>query len=156
MSYSSTHKALTLRIKEAGIDHFTAKEVLTLGASHYASRSAGYGKNSLPPGELLGNIIPALDALEKARVILGRPVGINSAYRNEGYNRAIGGASKSKHRTFHAIDCFTYDSELLPNLYRILDAARDKGEWVGGLGGYNTFIHIDCGSSHNRTWGKKY
>lgn len=156
MSYSSTHKVLHSLIREAGIDHFSAKEVLTLGSSHYVKSSAGFGKNSLPPGELLDKIIPALSVLEKARVILGRPVGINSTYRNEGYNRAIGGATKSMHRTFHAIDCFTYDPDLLGNLYRILSAARDKGEWVGGLGGYNTFIHIDCGSSHNRTWGKKY
>jgi len=126
-----------------------------MGASHYASRSKGYGLNTLPPDELLPNIIPAMKALEAARVDLGRPVGINSTYRSNAYNEAIGGASKSKHKYFQAVDCFAYDPQYLDNLYRLLDSARRRGEWVGGLGGYKTFVHIDCGSDYNRTWGTK-
>jgi hypothetical protein len=156
MSYASKEKALAARIAEAGILHFTAAEVLTLGGSHFTRSSAGHGLNTAPPDELLGNIIPALTALDQARQILGRPVGINSTYRSNRYNRAIGGAKGSKHLTFHAIDCFTYDPSLLDNLYRLLAASRDQGTWTGGLGGYNTFVHLDCGSAHNRTWGKQY
>lgn len=156
MSYTSKHKALALRIKEAGIVYFTAKEVLTLGGNHYASRSSGYGKNKLPPNELLQNIIPALKALDTARWRLGRPVGINSTYRSAGYNKAIGGAKKSKHLSFQAIDCHPYDKENIDQLYRLLADARERGEWTGGLGGYRTFIHVDCGSPYNRTWGIEY
>ena len=127
-----------------------------MGGSHYHRHSAGFGKNTLPPEYLLPNILPALKALDNARGKLGSPVGVNSAYRSAAYNDAIGGASRSKHKTFHAIDCHTYDPNKLDDLYRLLADSRDRSEWVGGLGGYNTFVHIDCGSEHNRTWGKKY
>lgn len=156
MSYDAKRKALKKRINAAGIRHFSAREVLTLGSSHYARTSSGFGKNKLPPGELIQNIIPALTALDDARSILGKPVLINSTYRHPAYNKAIGGASRSKHMSFTAIDCHTADPDLLDNLYRLLAASRKRGEWTGGLGGYNTFIHLDCGSNSNRTWGKTY
>lgn len=153
MSYRSKHKFLALRFHEVGVMHFSAKEVLTLGGAHYSSRSSGYGLNTLPPDDILTNIIPALRALEEARVKIGNPVGINSTYRSPAYNQAIGGAARSKHLTFTAIDCYTFNPEYLDNLYRLLKSSRDKGEWSGGLGGYKTFVHIDCGSTNNRTWG---
>ena len=85
-------------------------------------------------------VAPALvEVLEKIRVHFGKPVTINSGYRTETKNKAVGGAAYSQHKYGLAADIAisgvspakvaAYAETLLPN--------------TGGIGIYKTFTHID-------------
>ena len=85
-------------------------------------------------------VSPALvEVLEKVRAHFGKPVTINSGYRTEAKNKAVGGAAYSQHKYGLAADITVsgvppakvaaYAETLLPN--------------TGGIGIYKTFTHID-------------
>lgn len=61
-------------------------------------------KNSLPPAELMFNIVPLALLLDEARHRIGLPMSLRSVYRNDEYNAAWGGASGSSHKEFTAAD----------------------------------------------------
>jgi hypothetical protein len=54
-------------------------------------------------GKLLINE-PALDKLQALRDLLGKPLVVRSAYRSPEHNRAVGGATRSKHMDGAAFD----------------------------------------------------
>ena len=54
-------------------------------------------------GKLLINE-PALDKLQALRDRLGKPLIVRSAYRSPEHNRAVGGATRSKHMDGAAFD----------------------------------------------------
>ena len=80
-----------------------------------------------------------LRLLERMRGELGFPIVVNSGYRCARHNRAVGGAAHSWHLLF-ATDVRPVDgaSEKLAAMY---DAAERLG--FGGIGRYETFIHLD-------------
>lgn len=92
-------------------------------------------------------VSPALvSVLEKIRVHFGKPVTINSGYRTEAKNKAVGGAAYSQHKYGLAADIHidgvtpkqiaSYVETLLPN--------------TGGIGIYKTFTHIDVRKVRSR------
>jgi hypothetical protein len=125
------------------IKYFTADEVFYKGAS-----DKKLGLNTEPPEELWDNIWKTIEMADKARHTLGRPIKITSAYRSPKYNKAIGGASKSHHIQFNALDLRTSAPK---TLHKILKGMRDKGMFKGGLGLYNTFVHLDT-RGNNADW----
>ena len=90
---------------------------------------------------------PSLDKLEAVRKALGKPMTLNSAYRSEAHNKAVGGSPNSQHRLGKAFDV------ALKGITRteLLKAAKDAG--FTGIGQYDTFMHIDTGPA--RTWDKR-
>ena len=88
---------------------------------------------------------PSLVALLQAiRNHYGKPVRINSAYRTEEYNASVGGAPNSKHKLGMAADIVVDGVE--PE-----DIAELAEEYfVGGIGMYNTFTHLDVYGSLRR------
>ena len=84
--------------------------------------------------------------LQKIRNHFGKPITINSAYRNATYNKKIGGVSNSQHTKGTATDIVVkgispedvakYAEYLLPK--------------KGGIGLYPTFTHIDVRSNRSR------
>ncbi len=129
-----------------GIRHFSAKEVLFRGA-----RDALLRINTDPPRQLWPNIIPTLRALDALRAILGKPLLLVSIYRCPPYNRAIGGARNSQHVQFRACDVRS-DHVRPSRIHAALLEMRDDGAWSGGLGKYNSFVHIDTRPSGNASW----
>lgn len=95
-------------------------------------------------GEILINE-SALDCLQAFRKDVNVPVIINSAYRSDKHNKAVGGSPNSQHRKGAA-----FDIRITANLSReaIHAAARRAG--FRGLGDYDSFVHIDIGP--NRYW----
>ena len=125
-----------------GIKYFSAKEVFYLGDS-----TSYLTCNAIPAQSLWPNIIPTLYAADAIRERLGVPIQILSAYRNEAYNKAIGGARHSLHTLFMALDLTAKVS--IPDLVKIAKDVRNKKIFTGGIGTYAGFVHIDCGPLRN-------
>lgn len=89
-----------------------------------------------------------MDRLQLFRNIVKVPVIINSAYRSESHNRAVGGAKNSQHRLGKASDV-----RITPQLTR--DTIHQCAKIAGftGFGDYNTFVHIDIGPE--RYWDER-
>jgi hypothetical protein len=121
-------------LDEAGVRHFTADEMFFRGA-----RDARLQLNTDPPRSLWPSLLAVTRVADEARHRIGRPLRINSAYRNAAYNRAIGGASASIHMRGGALDL----SGSPVTLRRILREMRDEGLFRGGIGRYPTFTHVD-------------
>lgn len=78
--------------------HFTVAEFTT---SATAKRRGII--NELPP-DMMDNALFTAERMEVVRNILGKPVNVNSCYRNAELNRAVGGSSTSAHRFALAVD----------------------------------------------------
>ena len=98
------------------------------------------------PLEVLENVKLLAIQLQKIRDYVGKPIRINSAYRSEAHNEAIGGVKTSQHILGKAaditIDTFTPD-EVVSIIENMLTNEMLGGFYIGGLGSYNTFTHID-------------
>jgi hypothetical protein len=129
-------------IENSGIRSFSAGELV---------------KHNMPPEALYQNIIPTLTILQAIRDFLGRPIKINSCYRDEKYNQAVGGKKNSLHMQFNAIDFKPagFTPRELSDLAEDIDANKFAVMTVWGnklitltpdilgVGLYDTFIHID-------------
>lgn len=81
--------------------------------------------------------------LQRLRDYLGAPIIINSGYRSESHNKAVGGVSNSQHRLGKASDIRT-NKHTPKQVYDAIEYLISKGEMLqGGLGLYNTFVHYD-------------
>lgn len=119
------------------VTSFTAAEFLVKGGSNASNRL-----NTDPPPELWPNVIPLAKLLQKLRDRVGAPIRLTSVYRSPAYNRAIGGATNSIHMQFKAAD-ITIGTGEPADWWATLKAMRAAGEFVGGIGVYNTFVHVD-------------
>lgn len=125
------------------IKYFNVDEVFFRGASDKKLKL-----NTEPPEALWKNIWKTVEVADKARAKHGKPIKIASAYRSPKYNKAIGGASKSQHVQFNALDLRTTAPK---QLHKILSEMRARGEFKGGLGLYKTFVHVDT-RGNNADW----
>ena len=98
------------------------------------------------PLDVLENVKLLAIQLQKIRDYVGKPIRINSAYRSEAHNKAIGGVKTSQHILGKAaditIDTFTPD-EVVSIIENMLTNEMLGGFYIGGLGSYNTFTHVD-------------
>ncbi|CTQ53520.1 Peptidase M15 [Roseibium album] len=133
------------------IDHFNWEEVLFKGNSNQR-----YKSNTDPDPSLYNNVVPLMEILDKIRKEVGAPVKLTSIYRNPAYNRDVGGAEDSRHMYFDAADF----KVIGPNVgnsgswYKIAKRLRDSGEFKGGIGIYNSFVHIDT-RGRNAFWDER-
>lgn len=125
------------------IKYFTTDEIFFKGAS-----DKKLGLNAEPPEKLWDNMWKTIEVADAARAKHGKPIKIASAYRTPKYNKAVGGASKSHHVQFNALDLRTSAPK---QLHKILLDMRNKGEFKGGLGLYKTFVHVDT-RGNNADW----
>lgn len=90
-----------------------------------------------------------ISLLHKARVKAGIPFIINSGYRTQSHNEAVGGTPNSAHTQGWAADIKCNDSV---SRHKILSALREVG--FNRVGIAKTFIHCDCQPSkpQNVTW----
>jgi zinc D-Ala-D-Ala carboxypeptidase len=91
--------------------------------------------------------------MEKVRAVLNnQTISVNSAFRNEAVNRAVGGVSNSAHRLGYACDfvCPGFGSPL--EICRALDAAGTKGTIVfDQLIQEGTWVHVSRDPTGNGT-----
>lgn len=108
-------------------------------------------RNSPPPKDMWVNIIPTLRVVDQLRDDLRRPIVILSSYRSPEYNKRIdGAATQSYHMKFQALD-ISVSGHMPQEVHRRLSLMRSAGAFKGGLGLYNTFVHIDT-RGHNANW----
>ena len=128
-----------------GLKHFMPIEFLFLGGGNEPGAGRCAGKNALPAEDLWNNIVATARMLDAIRERLGAPIKILSGYRNEDYNRCIGGENASLHMRFNAIDwtCARGDPEDWLDVARAVRASSPQ--FSGGVGFYpdKRFIHID-------------
>lgn len=87
-----------------------------------------------------------VDLLQKIRNHFGKPITINSAYRNATYNKKIGGVSNSQHVYGTAADIVVQGVK--PE--EVAKYAEYLMPKTGGIGLYSTFIHVDVRSNRSR------
>ena len=93
---------------------------------------------------------PALDKLQALRDRLGKPLIVRSAYRSPEHNRAVGGATRSKHLDGAAFDIAMANHD--PAAFEA--AAREVGFLGFGFYPRSGFIHVDLGPA--RQWGERF
>lgn len=101
------------------------------------------------PEEYYTNLQELIDNLDVLREHLGHPIRVTSGYRSPEYNKAVGGAQRSKHLTASAADI---QMNVTPAVVqKTIKQLMSEGKMhKGGLGVYNTFTHYDIGTE--RTW----
>lgn len=132
-------------INRQGFRYFTGEEL-----ARYFTRKRGDARNTYPPNMLWPKFLPTLRLVDDLRRVLGKPVRITSSYRSPGYNEAVGGAPMSQHKKFTAAD-IQCDGVPPHEVYKILRLWRDQGRFTGGLGLYQTFVHVDT-RGENADW----
>jgi uncharacterized protein YcbK (DUF882 family) len=100
-------------------------------------------------GKLLINE-PALDELQAMRYALGKPLIVRSAYCSHKHNRAVGGATRSKHLDGSAFDIAMSNYALVA----FEAAAREFGFLDFGFYLRSGFVHVDLGPA--RQWGERF
>ena len=88
------------------------------------------------PAEVEGNLMALVEnVLEPAREKLGGPIIVNSGYRCERHNKAVGGVANSQHLRGEAADIRCADNKRLAKI--IVEAGRFDQLII-----YPTFIHV--------------
>lgn len=88
-----------------------------------------------------------MDALQRLRLMIRRPIAINSYYRSPEYNERIGGAPASYHLLGKAVDTTLWNGNITGRAQLVYFATLCG---FRGFGFYPTFNHIDTGPA--RSW----
>lgn len=125
------------------VQNFRWDEFLVKGASHSNPNRAGFGLNTDPPADLWPNVIKLAKALQAFREEVGVPVKLTNVYRSRAYNSTLSGsAKKSQHMEFKAADIIC--SSGTPRQWqKLFIKLRSDGIFSGGIGLYNSFVHVD-------------
>ena len=109
-------------------------------------------QNNIPPKRMWPEIVQTLRVADEIRERLGVRVRLLSGYRSPDYNRAINGASRSQHMRNRALD-LKFDCSA-DESFAMAEKLRKEGVFLGGIGWYPNFIHIDT-RGYEATWGKE-
>ena len=146
-------------LEDEGVEHFDADELGRLNAPSWDGPDF-----CLPEPPKLFRIVPTARLADAIREQWGGAVEVVSGYRPEAYNRLIGGARRSQHIAFRALDLKPAESFDVEAYFDVVTAvvagARATGANVGlGLyyDGRGRFAHVDVGSDtgFNRAWTRR-
>lgn len=85
---------------------------------------------------------PLLELLNSLRAAYGKPLVVNSAYRSPEHNKAVGGVPNSYHTQGLAADI--RPTEANKDDLRVLRDICNRLNAEGGVGLYDTFVHVDA------------
>ena len=85
-------------------------------------------------------------SLEALRLLIDQPMIVNSGYRCNSHNKAVGGTVDSRHLQGQAADIST-DTKSPEKITQFLRMAEIL---FGGIGTYKTFIHLDIREKKTR------
>ena len=105
------------------------------------------------PDNVLENVKKLAEQLQIIRDYVQEPIIINSPYRCLRHNRMIGSNDRSQHPKGKAADIvilgFTPD-ETASVIENMLTNETLPSFYIGGLGRYNTFTHVDIRDNYAR------
>jgi uncharacterized protein YcbK (DUF882 family) len=126
MTFAELENELAELLRFEGVKHFNADEFMQ-------------ERRGTPRREALWHIVPTVLLLEEARMKFG-PIHVTNGFRDEAYNRKIGGKANSMHLRMNAADVSPVRVPA-STLWKFLDAHPLAP--MMGLGRYDTFVHID-------------
>ena len=80
-----------------------------------------------------------VDFLNQLRLRFGKPLIVTSGYRSPEHNKAVDGVANSYHTQGLAADIRPEDQKDLPTLWELCRRLNV----TGGVGIYDTFVHVD-------------
>lgn len=121
------------------VKHFEWHEFLVKGGNNTTS-----GLNTDPPRALWGNILQVARILDRFRDEIEHTVVLTSVYRSPAYNATLPGAAKSsQHMQFKAVDFKVVGAGTPRDWAKIIRSYRSQKMFEGGVGVYETFVHVD-------------
>ncbi|SFO12410.1 Peptidase M15 [Capnocytophaga haemolytica] len=95
------------------------------------------------PTQYVANVKRVAQSLQVLRDYLKKPIVINSGYRTEEHNKAVGGSPNSQHKVGKAAD-ICVEGMTPYQLHQTIERLIAEGKMQqGGLGLYNNFVHYD-------------
>jgi hypothetical protein len=124
-------------------NHITYKEAT------YSPTAVNKGIQNIPnPVELKNMRLVAVLVFEPLRVWYAKPIKINSFFRNEALNKAVGGVKTSQHRFGKAIDI---DAGSVVENKKLFDYIKDNLDFDQVINEHNfSWIHISYNKGKNR------
>lgn len=92
------------------------------------------------------NLILLAQALQGIRDLLGLPLVVNSSYRDQQHNKAVGGVPTSQHLTCSAADI---TCKSLPQLIQAIKEYQSESQQLGQVIVYDTFVHVGLADACN-------
>lgn len=121
-------------VTNTGINTYTKGVAVKLSANFVSTEFDCHGKGCCSETLVDSKLV---DYLQKIRNHFNAPVSVNSGYRCDRHNSAIGGASRSKHKYGQAADIVVKGVAPL----KVAQYAESLG--ILGIGLYDSFVHID-------------
>ena len=126
--------------------YFTLREFTT---SATASR---LGIDNTPSQQAVNNLNALVThLLDPLREKYGRPIYVNSGYRCEELNKAVGGSRSSQHMTGEAADITTGNKRENRRLYELLRSLKLPVDQAINEHDYS-WIHVSYGPRHRRMY----
>ena len=107
------------------------------------------GIDNIPTWDEIDNLKKLIEAiLDPLREWYGKPIYINSGYRSEALNKAVGGSKSSQHALGMAADIDTYNPDENRKLFEYI---KDNLEFDQLIDEKNMqWIHVSYNEGHNR------
>lgn len=124
--------------------NFTLEELIN-------SQTAKAKKIDNTPTEdaIINLIYLAVFVLQPVRELWGKPIKVNSGYRCQVLNDAVGGSKKSQHLTGHAADITTGDKDWNKKLFEMISYSNIEYDQLIDEKNYQ-WIHISFRYKNNR------
>lgn len=133
--------------------HFSVSE---FGLPEAKARRRGCEPADYPAEWIETRLKPLVKALEVIRADCGGlPMRVISGYRPLPYNRALGSKDDSQHVVGRAAD-FQIDGISPSYIYERILVLYDKGAIdIGGIGVYDSFVHVDVRGGSLHRWDER-
>jgi len=138
-------------LKRNDVDDVLPIDALLLQGTEWQSR--GHSAYALPPRTQWSAMVKTLQFIKSELIPVIGAVEVMSGYRSLAYNRAAGGAPRSRHLVFSALDLKPQQTIARRDLHSFLKRtwAEQGAAWDLGLGLYSGLrFHVDTGGY--RTW----
>jgi uncharacterized protein YcbK (DUF882 family) len=108
------------------------------------------GDGTVVPDHLMKNVRTLANNLQVLRDVIGMPITINSGYRTDAHNKAIGGATNSQHLLAKAADIVVAGWNP-SDVQKQIEALIKGGQMTaGGVGLHENFVHYDIRGTNVR------
>lgn len=120
------------------------------GIKYFVAEELFREYSGIPPEDYLPRIVPTVRIADRLREESRAPVVVTSGYRDPEYNAYVGGAPKSQHCEFRAMDIVS----LVWSPIKVVNWLERQPESSRmGIGRYKSFVHIDTRGWHARWTG---